>query len=68
MCVFIQNQTTGLYLSYDAASDSPLWVVGTETATCFTEDAANATLAVLNAGLTTNVYVGRPGDRGGKHE
>ena len=65
-CIFIEDTSTGLYLSYDAATDTPLWVVGTGTATCFSEDAAAVTLAILNAGLTTNVYVGRPGDRGGK--
>ena len=62
-CIFILDEQTGLYLSYDAATDSPLWVVGQDTATCFTFAAINTTLAILNTGLTVNRYVGRPGDR-----
>jgi len=65
-CIFIQNTETGLYLSYDPETDLPLWVDSQELATCFTAEAAATTLAILNEGLTTNVYVGRPGDRGGK--
>ena len=65
MCTFIEDESTGLYLSYDAATGTILWVVGTGTATCFTPDTAAVVLALLNTAEHPNQFVGRPGDRAG---
>lgn len=65
MCIFIQDTVTNLYLSYDAATGTILWVVGTGTATCFTPDTAAVVLALLNTSENPNQFVGRPDDRAG---
>ena len=65
MCTFIYNTSTHKYLAYDGETKVIIWVVGQELAHCFSSiEEVNIVLSLLNSN-GTNVYVGRPGDRGG---
>ena len=62
MCTYIKDTNTGLWLSYDPATDVIIWVTF-ENAHCFkNETDAAIVLSAFNVG-GVNRYVGRPGDR-----
>jgi hypothetical protein len=64
-CDVIENTLTGQFLSYDPQTLVIVWVDNIEEAYCFSNDVdLNIVLSLLNA--TENIYIGRPGDRGGR--